>query len=204
MLVSWRSRNDTRLQIADSGSRDFDGSSFSLDFSSFSVIFEAFAHVNLSVDAMAQFWNKKFPLYFSRLKDPAALGQNFFAQKLLPNVGYYIFPHPRDIVAVLLHCKKFGASGVVILPLWKNCSFFNFVFPDGKHPGPWAQELLRFCPISFIYDPCVTSSTFRNNPSFDIVAIHFSFKNCLFNCFASSLAAPHLCLEWGCTKCDFK
>ena len=53
LTVSWRSRNDPLLQIADAGSRDFDGSSFGLDFASFSVILDAFSHVNLTVDAKA-------------------------------------------------------------------------------------------------------------------------------------------------------
>ena len=94
LSVSWRFRDHPLLQIADSGSRDFDGSSVSLDFDSFAVILNAFSHVHLSVDAMAQNWNKKFPLYFSRLKDPLAIGQNFFAQKLSVLEGYYIFPPP--------------------------------------------------------------------------------------------------------------
>ena len=201
--VSWRSRDDPRLQIADAGSRDFDGSSFSLDFASFSVILEAFSHVNLSVDAMAQFWNKKFPLYFSRRKDPAAMGQNFFAQKLYPDIGYYIFPPPHDIVAVLLHLQLYRASGVLILPLWPSQSFFNFVFPDGKHPGPWAVSLLRFRPSSFVCDPCVRSVTFKNNPSFDIVAIQFSFRNSEEDCFSRALSITSLCIDWGCDKCIF-
>ena len=59
LAVSWKSREHPLLQIADAGSRDFDGSSFSLDFDSFAVILESFAHVHLSIDAMAQNWNKK-------------------------------------------------------------------------------------------------------------------------------------------------
>ena len=66
LVVSWRSRNDPLLQIADSGSRDFDPASFSLDFSSFMVIMDSSAEVDISVDAMAQFWIMTFPLYFSR------------------------------------------------------------------------------------------------------------------------------------------
>ena len=202
LTVSWRSRNDPLLQIADAGSRDFDGSSFGLDFASFSVILEAFSHVNLSVDAMAQFWNKKFPLYFSRRKDPASIGQNFFSQKLDPEVGYYIFPPPHDIVAVLMHFRLYRAKGVLIMPMWPSTSFFNFVFPDGKHPGAWAVSLLRFRPSSFVCDPCVRSSTFRNNPSFDVIAIEFSFRNLESDCFSRALAIPSLCLDWGCEKCS--
>merc|ERR1719158_118008 len=141
---------------------------------------------------MAHFWNRKFPLYFSRLKDPAAIGQNFFAQKLSPLVGYYIFPPPQDIVAVLLHCKLYRASGVIILPLWPGAPFFNFVFPDGKHPGPWAVNLLRFRPSGYVCDPCVKSSTFKNKPSFDVVAIHFSFLDSLKDCFTRSFVNASL------------
>ena len=202
LTVSWKSRDDPLLQIADTGSRDFDGSSISLDFASFSVILEAFSHVDLTVDAMAQFWNRKFPLYFSRLKDHAAIGQNFYAQKLVPDVGYYIFPPPRDIVAALMHFRLYKAGGLIVLPLWPSCSFFNFVFPDGRHPGPWAISLLRFRPSSFICDPCVKSSTFKNNPTFDIVAIHFNFKHCDFDCFSKALPVPELCLKWGCDLCS--
>ena len=87
------------------------------------VILETFSYVGLSVDAMAQFWNKKFELYFSRLKDPSAIGQNFFAQKLSPGVGYYIFPPPWDIVAALLHFRSFQAYGVILLPLWPGSPY---------------------------------------------------------------------------------
>ena len=202
LVVSWRSRDDPLLQVADAGSRDFDGSSYSLDFSSFLVVLESFSYLNLSVDAMAQAWNKKFPLYFSRLKDPLALGQNFFAQKLSSDVGYYIFPPPKDIVAVLLHLRRYGAYGVLLLPMWPSSSFFNFVFPDGKHPGVWAVNLIRFRPEGFLWDPCVRSSTFKNNPSFDMVAIHFSFLHCGWECFSSSLRDSRLCLDWGCSWCQ--
>lgn len=202
LVVSWRSREDPLLQLADAGSRDFDASSFSLDFASFLVILESFSYLDLSVDAMAQFWNKKFPLYFSRFMDPASVGQNFFAQKLSSDVGYYIFPPPKDIVAVLLHFRRYRAYGVLVLPMWPSCSFFNFVFPDGKHPGSWAVSLIRFRPEGFLWDPCVRSSTFKNNPSFDVVAIHFSFLNCGDDCFSSALRDPALCLDWGCFRCQ--
>ena len=168
LTVSWRSRDDPLLQIADAGSRDFDGSSISLDFSSSLILMEAFSHVNLTIDAMAQSWNKKFPRYFSRFKDPLAIGQNFFAQRLDPTEGYYVFPPPRVVVACLLHLRKFRASGVLVLPLWPSCSFFNFVFPDGRHPGSWALSLVRFRPEGFLYDHCIRSSTFKNSPSFDV------------------------------------
>ena len=204
LTVSWRSRDDPLLQIADSGSRDFDGSSFSLDFSSFLVILESFSHVHLSVDAMAQSWNKKFPRYFSRLKDPLAIGQNFFGQKLLVNEGYYIFPPPRSIVASLLHLRKFGASGVLVMPLWPSCSFFNFVFPDGRHPGSWALSMIRFRPEGFLWDPCIKSQTFKNNPTFDVLAINFSFRLCEWNCFSRAAINYQLCLDWGCDLCSMK
>ena len=150
------------------------------------VILETFSYVGLSVDAMAQFWNKKFELYFSRLKDPSAIGQNFFAQKLSPDVGYYIFPQPC-LGTLLLLCF---ISGIFRLMELSCClyglvsPFFNFVFSDGKHSGEWAVNMIRFRPTSFIWDPCVQSSTFKNQPSFDVVAIHFSFKDVGWNCFS--------------------
>ena len=201
LTVSWRSRDDPLLQISDSGSRNFDGSSFSLDFSSSSILMEACSHVNLTIDAMAQSWNKNLPRYFSRFKDPLAIGQNFFAQRLDMTEGYYVFPPPRVVVARLLHLRKFRASGVLVLPLWPSCSFFNFVFPDGKHPGSWALSLLRFRPEGFHYDPCFKSYTFKKSPSFDIVAIHFSFLQCEWNCFNVSRVDSRLCLDWGCYTC---
>ena len=109
LTVSWRSRDDPLLQLADAG-RDFDGSSYSLDFSSSLILLESFSHVNLTVDAMAQSWNRKLPRYFSRFKDPLAIGQNFFAQKLDVSEGYYIFPPPKTIVACLFHLRKFRAT----------------------------------------------------------------------------------------------
>ena len=153
---------------------------------------------------MAQSWNKKFPRYFSRLKDPLAIGQNFFGQKLLVNEGYYIFPPPRSIVASLLHLRKFGASGVLVMPLWPSCSFFNFVFPDGRHPGSWALSMIRFRPEGFLWDPCIKSQTFKNNPTFDVLAINFSFRLCEWNCFSRAAINYQLCLDWGCDLCSMK
>ena len=86
------------------------------------VILETFSYVGLSVDAMAQFWNKKFELYFSRLKDPSAIGQNFFAQKLSPDVGYYIFPQPC-LGTLLLLCFTSGIFRLMEL----SCCLYGLV-----------------------------------------------------------------------------
>ena len=82
----------------------------SFDFSSSSILFEAFPHVNLSIDAITQSCNKKLPRYSSRFKDPLAIGQDFFAQRLEVFEQYFVFPPPRVAVAHLLPLRKYKAS----------------------------------------------------------------------------------------------
>lgn len=90
------------------------------------------------------------------------------------------------------------------MPFWPSYSFFNFVFPDGRHPGSWAMSMIRFRPEGFLLDLCIKSQTFKNNPPFDIVAINFSFRKCEWNCFSRAAINYHLCLDWGCNLCSGK
>ena len=69
-------------------------------------------------------------------------------------------------------------------------------------PGEWVVNMIGFHPTSFIWDPCVQFSTFKNQPSFDVVAFHFSFKDVGRNCFSRGSRSPQLCLEWGCGGCQ--
>merc|ERR1711994_1052013 len=72
--VEWRPRTHYLLQLADEGSKSFDSSSFSLDFNSFAIILEYFPEVEIKVDAMAEFWNRKSIYYFSKSSDPFSSG----------------------------------------------------------------------------------------------------------------------------------
>ena len=46
------------------------------------------------------------------------------------------------------------------------------------------------------------SSTFKSRPSFDILAINFSFRGSARGSFSNSLKIPALCLDWGVLDAD--
>ena len=201
LMVEWRSREDPLLVHADIGSKLFDQSSFSLDFSSFSAVLEFFNFLQLDVDCMAESWNRKCEKYFSRFPDPFAAGINFFAQHLDASLCHYVFPPPSLITAVLHHFQTYQVSGLIIVPVWPSASFWNNIVPDGVHLACWAKQFMLFMPEGFVCDPNVTSHTFKNPPTFRLLAIKFDFSGVseahMFDC--SRLY--NTCLEFGCCAC---
>ena len=202
LLVEWRSREDPYLVHADLGSKLFDPSSFSLDFNSFAALLEYFSHLHLDVDCMAEHWNRKCVSYFSRYPDPWSQGCNFFAQMLLPGTTYYVFPPPHLLTAVLHHLQLFQAQGLLLLPVWPSCSFWNNFVPDGSHLPCWAVKFLIFKPLAFICDPNVTSSTFKNPVNFDMMAINFNFMGVGEDLMFVSNKIKENCLGFGCAGCS--
>ena len=201
LLVEWRSREDPLLVHADLGSKMFDQSSFSLDFSSFGAILEFFSHLPLDVDCMAESWNRKCNIFFSRFPDPMSSGINFFAQRLQVGTSYYAFPPPSLITAVLHHLQSFQVSGLILVPVWPSASFWNNLVPDGVHLACWAKQFLIFKPVGFVCDPNVTSHTFKNPPTFQMLAIEFDFGGVMENVMFASNRSQKICLEFGCDKC---
>ena len=199
--VEWRPRTHYLLQLADEGSKSFDSSSVSLDFNSFGIILEYFPEVEIKVDAMAEFWNKKSIYYFSKSSDPFSSGVNFFAQRLDPTINYYIFPPPGRILAAILHLSKFGAQGLLVIPYWPAGSFMVNILPDGAHFAPWCEKFLRFRPSGWCHDINIRSTTFRNPVTFDILVLKFDFKRVNPSNFFSSIVARNVCVNHGCKKC---
>ena len=112
--MEWRPRSDPLLVLADLGSKSFDSSSFSLDFSGFSQLLEFFG-TTFDVDCCAELWNRKAPIYFSKIPDPYSSGVNFFAQALNGDLFHYIFPPAGLIVPALKHLIHFKICGVIIV-----------------------------------------------------------------------------------------
>ena len=202
LKIEWRSRDNPLLSWADSGSKSFDSSAFSLDYSSFLKILEFIHPASINVDCCASSWNKKALVYFSKHQEPHSSGVNFFSQSLPRGLFYYAFPPPGLITAFILHLAKFMTKGVLIIPLWRSASFWNNVFPDGKHGCWWMKELMTFKPSGFISDSEIISTTFKNPVNFSMLAVKFDFSDILFreNIFSSELR-QEICVIKGCNMC---
>lgn len=196
--VQWRPRDNYLLAHADRGSKSFDASSFSLDCESFGAMMEFFPEVSIDIDGMAEWWNKKSPLYFSRDEDIHSAGTNFFAQEI-QNCSIYIFPPAGLIVPVILHLAHFKSRGLIIIPAWPSASFWLRIVPDGKHLAGWAERFLRFRP-GMISDINIQSGTFKSPLTFDLLVIKFNFDSWR-DLYGPSLS-PQTCLSYGCDYCN--
>ena len=197
--VQWRPRDNYLLAHADRGSKSFDASSFSLAGESFGAMMEYFPEVPIEVDGMAEWWNRKSSVYFSRDEDIHAAGTNFFAQEINLNWSLYIFPPAGLIVPVILHLAHFKSKGLIIIPAWPSASFWLKIAPDGRHLAGWAEKFLRFRP-DMVSDINIQSGTFKSPLTFDILAVKFNFNA------RRDLYGPRLshetCLSYGCDDCN--
>ena len=197
--VQWRPRDNYLLAHADKGSKSFDESSFSLDEDSFVAMMSYFPEVSIDIDGMAEWWNKKSPVYFSRDEDVLAAGTNFFAQELDQNYSVYIFPPARLIVPVILHLAHFKSRGLLIVPAWPSASFWMKIVPDGRHLARWGEKFLRFRP-GMVCDINIRNQCFKSPLSFDLIVIRFNF-NSSGNLFEPRLETEN-CLRYGCDICS--
>lgn len=175
LSVEWKPRSNELIQHADLGSKSFDTSAVTLNFSSFMLILNFF-QMEIHVDCMANWWNRKCLIYFSKFEDENCAGVNFFSQYLYPGINYYIFPPPSKILASILHLNKFQSRGLLVIPVWRASSFWMKIVPDGKHLCSWSKKFLLFKPSGFISDSAIISSTFKNPPTFDMLVILFDFS----------------------------
>ena len=198
LFVEWRPRSGPLLVLADLGSKSFDSSSFSLDFSGFSQLIDFFG-INFDVDCCAELWNRKAPIYFSKIPDPFSSGVNFFAQNLNGDLFHYIFPPAGLIVPSLMHLSHFKICGVIIVPVWPATSFWLSIVPDGCHFAGWVVKWLRFRP-GIVSDINIRSMTFKNPLTFDLLALQFNFKGDT-EIFKPNVS-PRFCLRQGCDVCS--
>ena len=113
--ISWAWRGMRILNLTDNY--------FSLDDYSFVAMMSYFPEVSIDINGMAEWWNKKSSVYFSRDEDVLAAGTNFFAQELDQNYSVFIFPPARLIVPVILLLVHFKSRGLLIVPAWPSASF---------------------------------------------------------------------------------
>ena len=202
LFVEWKPRTHPLLVHADWGSRLFDQSSYSLDLDSFYVVLDFF-RINIEVDCMADLWNRKAKIYFSRFPDPYCTAVNFFAQRLNNSLVHYCFPPPSLYTATVLHMFKFGVRGLILVPVWKSAAFWNNVAPDGTHLPAWVEKFLVFRPSGFIVDPLVISYTFKCKPvTFDMLALAVNFDSIDEDSLFISVKSIPKCLKKGCNICS--
>ena len=174
LAVEWRPRTDALIVHADIGSKSFDESAYSLNYNSFLLILDFFG-LEIQIDTMAQGWNKKSNIFFSRVAEEGSSGVNFFSQKLCSSINYYCFPPPSLILAAIFHFAKFEAHGLLLVPVWRSSSFWFNIVPDGRHLSSWAKSFLLFKPSGFVADDAIISTTFKNPVNFEMLCIQFDF-----------------------------
>lgn len=191
----WITRDSEIIQWADSGSRDFRSDDYSLDNDSFVMLESVFG--KFTIDCMANAANSVTGKFFSRYSSVGTSGVNFFAQQLTQEDFYYCFPPVRRAVDALRHLANFGASGVIVIPVWFRASFFHWFFPDGVHAATWCFKLVKFSPTftSSLY----VGPVFKGKKDFDTVALQFSFKVCPLE--RESNTHRDFCLRGGCNVC---
>ena len=201
LKVEWRPRDHFLLAHADLGSKSFDENNVSLSFDSFLTVLQFFQEVQIDVDGFASLCNRKAEIFFSKSDEPNSSGTNFFSQRLFSSLGYYCFPPPGVILATILHLAMFGVSGLLVVPVWPSSSFWPNIAPDGRHLPAWAVRTLKFR-ASFLSDPEIVSSTFKNPPTFDTLVINFDFSSVLESDFFIPNLQSNNCLLGGCDMCQ--
>ena len=92
---------------------------------------------------------------------------------------------------------RFGATAVVVAPVWAGASFFTKLWPDGKHAAKFIRKMELFQPF-FVCGPLVTSLGMRGRKPYltAVMKIYFS---------TSYSWQPSICkqlfLSGGCEKC---
>ena len=162
LTLGWRPRGDELVRIADQGSKSFDPSAVSLDFDSFVKILDFISPQEIAVDCMANEWNRKASVFFSKNEESGSSGRNFFAQPLNNRRYFYIFPPPSLVSASIIHFYRFKARGVLVVPVWFSSVYWNNILEDGSLFSAWVQKWMIFKPSGFISDPAIVSSTFKN------------------------------------------
>ena len=203
LTLEWRPRDDELVRIADQGSKSFDPSAVSLDFDSFIKILEFISPQEISVDCMANEWNRKASIFFSKNSELGSSGINFFSQPLNNRRYFYIFPPPSLVTASIIHFNRFKARGVLVIPMWFSSVFWNNILEDGSHFSNWVQKWMIFKPSGFISDPAINSTTFKNPVTFKMLVVEFDFSviSERDNIFISS-PQRHLCIHNGCSNCS--
>ena len=73
---------------------------------------------------------------------------------------HWCFSPPKMITEAVLHFAKFGATGVFVVPIWANSSFYSMFWPDGVHLAQFVTDWMMIQPY-FVVGPLVSSSGMR-------------------------------------------
>ena len=196
--VIYLSRDNPIIQFADEETKNFDIHDYGLDFDSFYVISTFFGPFD--VDCFASKSNHKCLDYFSKFKDPAAKGVNFFAQRL-PPTNLFLFPPVHLIIPTILHLKSFGSRGCLITPLWRSSAFWTFLCADGVHFNSFIRKVYSFYPV-FVAGDYIRNNVFRGVQKFKTLALFVDFQE-IESIFQPQID-PSFCIFDGCQKCIYK
>ena len=201
LRVEWRSREDPLLQMADLGSKEFDVNDFSLDFETISYIMQKIGPFD--IDCFASSFNKKCVHFYSKFEDAntqGCLGRNFFSQEIPSTANLWVMPPPSKVVPAILHLFRNRARGVLIVPAWKSCIFWNALFNDGFHANYWIVEILKLDPVYYA-GPDVVSDQFKGRKDFVTLALSFNFQQVTHDTLWLSRVDKNYCYNDGCLKC---
>ena len=123
------SRNDPRIEMADSGSRIRDSDDWSIDPESFEIINKQFGP--FTIDLFADSSNSKCALFFSDFNCPGTAGINAFAHSWDTH-NLWVCPPVSKILETWRKLSKTDCEGIIIVPAWKSANFWPFLFPKTK------------------------------------------------------------------------
>jgi hypothetical protein len=126
----WVSRDNPFLLKADAISKGIDTYNWEIvdsDFIQLSTLFGPFM-----IDLFATSENAKCGRFYSRSSEEGALGVDVFAQNW-SGESVYVAPSVSSVMRTIRKAVAVQLSGALIILLWKNARFWNFVFCDGTH-----------------------------------------------------------------------
>jgi len=128
--------------FADMLSKTTDYEDYSITNEFFSQICRDFG-VSPVLDCFANNVNKKIDTFFSPVFCPGTSGVDAFAFNWKLFGVAWIFPPPRLLLRCIQHLKNLQASGLILLPQWKNTTFY---------PAFRATVGTRFCLRKIVYN----------------------------------------------------
>jgi hypothetical protein len=86
----------------------------------------------ITIDLFATGKNAKCGRFYYRSSEEGALGVDAFAQDW-SGESVYAAPPVSLVMQTIRKAAVVQLAGALIIPLWKNAKFWNFVFCDGTH-----------------------------------------------------------------------
>lgn len=162
-------RSDPRIELADSGSRNFDQSDWSITRSAVDWLAQQ-VEKSFSVDLFATAQNTHCKRFFAPFVCAGAVSIDAFAQDWSRETWVYACPPVKDVLKAFRKMEREKAQGVLVFPRWLTTSFWAVMFPDGSHAVS-CQRVIAFKPYIHRGDYC--AKTMLGGVVYSFVALVF-------------------------------